>query len=167
MTALRIRDAVASDLAAIHALNEESLPELSSEPASFFPWWKERAFALRVAERGEAFAGFLLAMDPGAQYDSPNFRFFQARFDRFVYVDRIAVRLEHRGRGVGAALYRDLAERVHAIAAGPRITCEVNLRPRNQPSLDFHARLGFVEVGRQEVREKEVLLMSWELDQAP
>ena len=30
---------------------------------------------------------FLLALDQDAAYDNPNFRWFKARFDRFVYID--------------------------------------------------------------------------------
>ncbi len=44
-------------------------------------------FAGRI---GEADA-FLIAFDQDADYDSPNFLWFRERFERFVYVDRIAV----------------------------------------------------------------------------
>ena len=161
--ALLIRPAQAGDLTACLALNDACVPEMGAASTAFFEAWLARAFAFRVAELDGAFAGFVLALDPGADYDSPNFRFFQARYEHFVYVDRIAVPPEHRGAGVGKALYRDLAGLVRGRGGAPRITCEVNLRPRNQPSLDFHARLGFQEVGRQEVGEKEVSLLVWEL----
>jgi predicted GNAT superfamily acetyltransferase len=42
---------------------------------------------------------FLLALDQDADYDSPNFRWFSARYPRFVYVDRIVVASAARGRG--------------------------------------------------------------------
>ncbi len=32
----------------------------------------------------------------------------------------------------------------------PVLTCEVNVRPRNEPSLRFHHSIGFREVGQQD-----------------
>lgn len=97
---------------------------------------------------GPALAGFLLALPETADYGSDNYRYFQARYDRFVYVDRIVVDDRFRRAGVGAALYRHLAG---CLPAGcPRIACEVNVRPPNEPSLAFHRKLGFEPVGEQD-----------------
>jgi predicted GNAT superfamily acetyltransferase len=93
---------------------------------------------------------FLLAFDHTADYDSPNFLWFRARYPRFVYVDRIAVASSARGRGHARRLYRDLFEHA-AKAAHERVVCEVNLNPPNPASDAFHAALGFVEVGRASV----------------
>src|SRR4051812_2035101 len=51
-----------------------------------------------------------LAMDQDADYASPNFQWFRARYPRFVYVDRIVVAPSARGRGYARLLYRDLFE---------------------------------------------------------
>jgi len=67
---------------------------------------------------GEAFAArrigtvdaFLLAFDQDAAYDSPNFLWFRARYQRFVYVDRIVVGASARGRGGAAPLSRSLRD---------------------------------------------------------
>jgi len=89
---------------------------------------------------------FLIAFDQDAEYDSPNFLWFRARFRRFVYVDRIVVAVHARGRGHARRLYRDLF--AHAAQAGhDRIACEVNSRPPNPDSDAFHAALGFTEIG--------------------
>src|SRR6266702_6336504 len=88
----------------------------------------------------------MLAMDQDADYASPNFHWFRARYPRFVYVDRIVVARSVRGRGYARLLYHDLFE--HALcAAHERVVCEVNSRPPNPESDAFHAALGFVEVG--------------------
>jgi predicted GNAT superfamily acetyltransferase len=93
---------------------------------------------------------FLLAFDQDADYGSPNFLWFRARYPRFVYVDRIVVASLARGRGCARRLYRDLFE--HADGAGhERVVCEVNSRPPNSASDAFHAALGFVEVGTASV----------------
>jgi predicted GNAT superfamily acetyltransferase len=93
---------------------------------------------------------FLLALDQDADYDSPNFQWFRARYPRFVYVDRIVVAESARGRGYARRLYEYLFE--HAAQAGHgQVFCEVNSRPPNPESDAFHAALGFVEVGTASV----------------
>ena len=52
------------------------------------------------------------------------------------------------GTIVGRALYEAAFERA-ASAGAVEVTCEVNVEPPNPDSQAFHARLGFVEVGRQ------------------
>ncbi|MEL6236161.1 MAG: hypothetical protein AAFR46_17330, partial [Pseudomonadota bacterium] len=47
---------------------------------------------------GAILGGFLIALGPDAAYDSPNYRWFQARGGRFAYVDRVIVAPE-AGRG--------------------------------------------------------------------
>ncbi len=89
---------------------------------------------------------FLLALDQNADYDSANFLWFRARYQRFVYIDRIVVAPTARGRGLARRLYLDLFD--HALRSGHELAaCEVNLRPPNPISHAFHAALGFVEVG--------------------
>ncbi|MDZ7748153.1 MAG: GNAT family N-acetyltransferase [Halofilum sp. (in: g-proteobacteria)] len=112
-------------------------------------WYFGVAAALRVAEVEGRLAGFLLALRPGLDYASPNYRWFSRRYADFYYVDRLAVDPTWRRRGVAAALYAD-AERAARAAGAPVIACEVNLRPRNDASLAFHAAQGFEEVGRQD-----------------
>ena len=104
-------------------------------------------------------AGFLTALTPELTYASPNFEWFQANRERFVYVDRIIVAPPARGSGVGRLLYQDLAE--FAAPFADLLTCEVNLRPANPGSILFHERMGFRKVGRQETEggKKEVVLM--------
>ncbi|MGT2426441.1 GNAT family N-acetyltransferase [Amnibacterium kyonggiense] len=96
-------------------------------------------------------AGFLIAMDPGVDYGSENYRWFQARSDSFVYVDRIVVADGHRGTGVGRALYDAAFARAREFGRS-EVTCEVNVRPANPESLAFHARLGFERLEEQETK---------------
>jgi predicted GNAT superfamily acetyltransferase len=103
-----------------------------------------------MARRVGAVDALLLAFDQDADYDSPNFLWFRARFRRFVYVDRVVVAHHARGQGLARRLYADLIE--HAACAGhDRVVCEVNLDPPNPGSDAFHAALGFTEVGRESI----------------
>jgi predicted GNAT superfamily acetyltransferase len=129
------------------ALNNAHARELSWLEPERLQHLVEQAF---LARRIGDLDAFLLAFDQDAQYDSPNFLWFCARYPRFVYVDRIVVASSARGRGCARRLYRDLFE--YAVRAGhERVVCEVNISPPNPASDAFHAALGFVEVGTASV----------------
>ena len=140
------------DLAeALLALNNAHAVELSwLEPPRLAHLVGEAFLAERI---GQAEA-LLLAFDQAADYDSPNFLWFRERFPRFVYVDRIVVAGEARGRGHARRLYQLLFERARA-AGHERIVCEVNSNPPNPASDAFHADLGFVPVGEGELHGGE------------
>ena len=132
-----------NDAAAL-ALNNAHAVELSWLDAPRFAELIERAFVARRIGEVEA---LLLAFDQDADYDSPNFLWFRERYPRFVYVDRIVVAPPARGSGLARRLYDDLFAEVRR-RGHDQIVCEVNLRPPNPASDVFHARLGFVEIGR-------------------
>jgi uncharacterized protein len=166
-----IRDMRPEDLGAVHALNQDNVPNVGDEThEALREIFEESAVAL-VAERadgaeggGGALIAFCLVLAPGARYESPNYRYFEERYEDFLYLDRVAVREGERGRGVGAALYREVERR----ASAPWFTLEVNLKPLNEGSLRFHAREGFVEVAREETRPgKPVSLLVKSLCAAP
>ena len=125
------------------ALNNAHAQSLSwLEPERLVHLVEEAFFARRVGEAD----GLLIAFDQDADYDSPNFLWFQGRFARFVYVDRVAVAAEARGRGIAKRLYLGLfSEALHA--GHDKIVCEINLNPPNPESDAFHDALGFTEVG--------------------
>ena len=90
---------------------------------------------------------FLIAFDQDAISASPNFQWFKSRYKRFVYIDRVIVAPDKRGRGVARGLYGELFAAA-AQAGHSLIGCEVNVEPPNPVSDAFHAALGFAEVGR-------------------
>jgi uncharacterized protein len=146
---MRVRPACPADHPAMVALNREAVPAMGEVPIDFFDRLAPHATAFLVAER-EAPIGFLLALPPGAPYESENYRWFSARYPDFVYVDRVAVTAAERGRGVGRSLYAALEASLGATFPERPLCCEVNLRPPNPGSLAFHRRLGFRVVGEQE-----------------
>jgi predicted GNAT superfamily acetyltransferase len=89
----------------------------------------------------------MLAFDQDDRYDGSHFLWFRQRLDRFLYIDRVIVAATHRRHGLGRLLYEDLIRRASQLAC-PLIACEVNFRPPNPVSDAFHARFGFVEIGR-------------------
>jgi hypothetical protein len=142
-----LRDAARADWPAILALNEESVHFLSPLDDARLTALAKAACTLRVVEEGGVVAAFLLGFRKGADYGSPNFLWFDARFDDFVYVDRVVVSPQFRGRKLADRLYDDFESYARANGV-TRITCEVNVEPPNPVSLKFHARRGFREIGQ-------------------
>jgi predicted GNAT superfamily acetyltransferase len=144
------RDATPADFPAILALNEAFVDVLSPLDGARLARLHAQAALHRVIEHDGAIAAFLLAFREGADYDSPNYRWFAQRYPRFLYVDRIVVAGSTQARGTGSRLYCEL----YALAVRdtvPWITCEFDVEPPNPASERFHARLGFREVGRQSI----------------
>jgi predicted GNAT superfamily acetyltransferase len=88
----------------------------------------------------------LLAFEQTDDYDGAHFKWFCSRYDRFLYVDRVVVSEEQRGRGCGRALYADLFKRAQQLDHDC-IVCEVNVQPPSPGSDRFHSAQGFREVG--------------------
>ena len=107
--------------------------------------------------------GFLMAMDPGQDYDSENYVFFESRFTNHLYIDRIVLTEDARGLGVGSELYERVFQRAKDDGR-ERVTCEVNLEPPNPGSLRFHRRWGFEDVDTQPTKGGHVVV---QLLQAP
>ena len=149
-----------TDVANVHKLNESSLPAVNSLTANKLKTMIARSALFQVVELEQRFAGFVLTFLPNADYQSENLRWFNQYYNDFLYLDRIAIADFAKRSGCGSALYRQVENhcRENNISS---IALEVNIRPRNQASLDFHQAMGYVEVGRQETGggEKMVSLM--------
>jgi uncharacterized protein len=146
-----IRSVEEGDLPTLLALNTEAAPAVNVIPLEELAALVA-ASSLALAVDDGAPAGLLLALPPGLDYASENYRWFSERAAGrdFLYVDRIVVAPRLRGAGVGRRLY----EQVFA-AAGARdaeVLCEVNVEPPNPGSMRFHLGLGFAEVGRQRTK---------------
>jgi uncharacterized protein len=133
------------DEAAILELNAAHATETSSLTAAQLQALLGQACHVGLGARGRD--AFLVALDQDAISASPNFRWFQLRYEKFIYIDRVIVAPMQRGRGIARKLYEELF--AAAVRAGQKlIGCEVNLDPPNPVSDAFHAALGFTEVGR-------------------
>ncbi|MFD1714360.1 GNAT family N-acetyltransferase [Amnibacterium flavum] len=150
-----------SDLPEVTALNNSAYPAVPLATESEIAGLVDIASLALVAEEDGAVRGFLVAVDPGAHYDSENYVYFSARAAEltrpFLYIDRIVIGEGARGSGLGRRLYDAVFDR----AAGDgraEVTCEVNIEPPNPQSLAFHARMGFERVGEQPTKGGEVVV---------
>jgi uncharacterized protein len=148
---VRLRPLVADDVPVVAALNDAEVPRVGHLGVEGLRAHLPRCAPALLAEDTDGrVAGFVLAVPPGVDYASVNYRWFEARGSDHLYVDRVVVADHARRRGVGGRLYgavEDAARR----DGRTEVTCEVNLRPRNDASLAFHAARGYVEVGREDV----------------
>ncbi len=126
-------------LTALLALNNAHEVELSRLDGDRLARLIDQAF---IARRIGLVEAFIISFDQDADYDGVNFHWFRARYQRFVYVDRVVVAPEARGRGHARRLYADLFDQARR-AGHARIVCEVNSSPPNPQSDAFHASLGF------------------------
>lgn len=141
----KLRGLRPEDHAQVLALNAANVTALAPLDADRLLELERLADRFDVVEADGEFAGFVVTFAPGTSYDSENYRWFAERHDRFYYLDRIVLAPRHRRRGLGSFVYDELEQ-----VATPygRLTLEVNLVPRNDVSLAFHDRRGYVEVGR-------------------
>lgn len=143
-----IRPFRAEDREAVWAINEANVPEVGSVDAERLDLLIELSPYFMVVDVDGGIVGFLLGLThESAGYPSPNFAWFCGRFDRFAYIDRIALSEAARGQGWGRELYRQF----EAWARGrqlERLCAEVNTIPPNERSLRFHEGFGFEALER-------------------
>ena len=165
---MHLRDATPDDTKSILRLNHGSVHFLSPLTDQRLSWLHGMASYHRVVELRGQVQAFLLAFGPGTDYDSPNYQWFAARFERFLYVDRVVVDPATQGQGLAACLYTDLFAFARETGA-PRITLEIDSDPPNPVSSRFHSRYGFREIGSQSVAggTKRVSLQELRLDEGP
>jgi len=158
-----ISNTITDELPYILKMNQEALPAVSSvsiEDMEHFLYIVDYFRTLKVENK---IAGFLIALSPGKDYSSLNYKWFEKTYNSFMYVDRIVIDTNYHRNGLGTSFYNDLE--TFSIKKSSRITCEVNIRPKNEGSMVFHENYGFEQVGTQTTEEgkKEVSLMSYKL----
>ena len=146
----RLRVPGSDDIPALLALNNLHAQEVGTLSREDFEQLLALAFHVRMVGTAD---GFLIALEQGAVYGSPNYQWFSERLSRFVYVDRVIVAPHARKLGLGRLFYNDLIEVARA-AGHTVLACEVNCDPPNPGSDAFHAALGFVEIGRAHIPER-------------
>ena len=143
------------ELNAIFDLNQLNTPEVGSLES--LDYLKKliglSAYNLLVL-KCEEIVGFIICMREGSTYGSENYKFFTQRLKKFLYVDRVVVDERHRRSGLGKAIYQDIFAYVND--KNLPIALEVNTEPVNQPSLNFHEKMGFEKVGTRNFDDHSV-----------
>lgn len=158
MTAGVLRPITPADWPQVLAWNHdhvELLSHLDDDRLAALLGWADLGSVITDAGRD---VGFVLTFAAGTAYDSANYRWFSARYESFYYLDRVVVDPTVRRTGVASRVYDAIEERARGRA--PVMCLEVNLDPPNEPSLAFHRRRGYTEVGQDDASGHLVSLMA-------
>ena len=138
---MNIRETSSNDLDAALEMNNVNVPALNELDRTEIERLVSISAVSLTAEIEGAFAGFCIVFAPGVEYASLNYQWFSRNYTQFAYLDRIAVNSSFRRYGIGRQFYVELQRRL--TGAFPVLCCEVNVRPRNDASLEFHQSIGF------------------------
>ena len=109
------------------------------------------------AFKGSELLGFVICLLPNKKYGSENYAWFNKKYKKFLYIDRIAVSKKYRNKNIGSILYEKVISYAHELNLP--ITAEVSLDPPNHGSMRFHYRNDFIEVGILHHEHKSVTMM--------
>ena len=139
----------------IYDLNQANTPEVGSlESIQHLKQLIEFSSYNLLVLKEDEIVGYIICMREGSAYGSENYKFFTQRLKKFLYVDRVAIDEQHRRAGLGQAIYKDIF--AQAISDSLPIALEVNTQPVNQPSLNFHEKMGFDRIGAKDFDDHSV-----------
>ena len=144
-----IRPIADGDVDRVLEINQDNVPEVGSIDAGRLRFLIAESAMSLLVDVGGTTAGFCVVLPLGSTYDSVNYRWFADRYDDVAYLDRVAFDAGFLRRGLGSILYAEVERRLASRPGVTALALEVNVDPPNPGSLAFHARHGFVEVGRQ------------------
>jgi hypothetical protein len=146
------------DLKSIYDLNQANVPEVGSleDTSALSELIRMSSFNLSIKLNDEI-VGYIICFKEGSKYQSLNYKFFQESIDEFLYIDRVAIKDGFRGQGLGTMIYDSIY--VEANKINVPLLCEVNTRPVNEPSLKFHAKMGFKECGTNDFSYNSVVYL--------
>ena len=142
----------------MHVINQENVPELGglSELEDFWARvnWSKVIFVYKYEDVIKA---FVLCMREGQTYNSPNYEYISSRFNKFLYVDRIAVQKQFRRKGIAEKIYTKVIDK--GKENNLDVLCEVNTKPSNKTSMAFHNKMGFEEIGTNDFEKNSVVYL--------
>ena len=98
------------DVPSLWRINEEGLPGVGKVSETAIADLLSLAELPLGAFDGSELVGFVLCLVPGTRYACLNYAWFNEHYQKFLYVDRIAISQTHRNRQVGTQLYASVIE---------------------------------------------------------
>ncbi len=145
-----------NDVLMMWEINEQGLPGTGKVTQEEMAKLLELSEVSLGAYQDGKLIGFVLCLLPKTEYGSLNYAWFNQHYDKFIYVDRIAVAKDSRNSGIGTLLYQQVFH--YATKHSIPVTAEVSLKPSNEGSDRFHLRHGFVAVGELDHGDKAVTM---------
>jgi len=137
-------------LNSIYDLNQLNTPEVGSlDSIEYFKNLLTISSKNLFVLLGNEIVGFIVCFREGSSYSSLNYKFFSKNESKFLYIDRVVIKDAYRRKGIGLNLY----QYIESIAMEKNIPlcCEVNTKPLNKVSIDFHINFGFKEIGNYDL----------------
>ena len=137
---------------ACHILNQNNVPEVGDRPLDEFKLLVENSDYNCCIVENKTVVGFVICFQDNktstsflTEQNHKNFIEIQKQMDNFLYIDRIAVHENHRGKNIGKEMYQHVEK--FAIENNIELlTAEINLLPKkNEISFKFHEKYGFRE----------------------
>ena len=148
----------ANDIRLLYELNQQNIPELGSlDDADQLKSLIEIAFLTIILKHKNQIIGFCLLFREGSSYNSPNYIYYNTKYDKFIYVDRVVVSSDFTNNGGGKLIYNQVFK--IAVEENLTVCCEVNEKPLNEISLAFHKKLGFYKTHEKEYPKKKVAFL--------
>jgi len=145
-----------SDKDFIFNLNEKNLPAVSLLDDDLFNMFLKFSDYFKIIKIEDTSVGFLIALLPGLPYKSVNYKWFENQYKSFIYIDRIVISSDHQNKGIGSLFYDHIKFSFHDRLNS--MVCEINLIPKNDQSINFHKKYGFIEVGQQYTDQRKKLV---------
>ena len=151
------------DLDFVLSLNQRSIPAVSHLNLLKLKYFLEISSYFKIFSFENKPVGFLIALLPGQDYSSENYQWVDSNFNSFLYIDRIIFDVNHRRKGFGVCFYNHLLKTFHKKIEN--IACEVNIKPYNNDSIEFHTKYGFTVAGEQDTEsgKKRVAYMIYKI----
>jgi predicted GNAT superfamily acetyltransferase len=139
--------ATLDDAGVLATMNNSAVPDVNRIDDRKARWLIAHARLSASAALDGRAAGVIVVLDDTAALSSEYFQWFTARYRNFLYIDRVIVAAWARRQGVATRLYRevDRLANEHHLAVASEVYCD----PPNAPSLAFHAKMGYMEIGQQ------------------
>ena len=147
------------DILSIYSINQANTPKVGSlKSVEKLRELLNMSSLVLAARVNNEIIGFVVCLKAGAAYTSLNYKFISKKAKKFVYIDRIAIKKNYRRSGIGKSLYEIIFNYSEKFELP--IYCEVNTKPKNQPSLDFHKKIGFNKIGSKDFNDHSVAYFS-------
>jgi predicted GNAT superfamily acetyltransferase len=131
----------------LRELNNAAAPDVNQIDERKADWLLTHSALARMAIVDGHAAGVIVVLGDASNLESDYFRWFTDRYENFLYIDRVIVAETVRRCGLATRLYREVDEL--ARSSRMAIASEVYSQPPNIPSLNFHRKMGYREVGQQ------------------
>ena len=134
------------DLNEIYEINQNNVPEVgylnSKEDLKYL---LNLSSSVLISRFNNSIKGFIILLREGSPYTSENYKYFSKRHKSFLYIDRIAIEINSRRKGLGSGLYQAVIK--NNDHQGLIICCEINKIPINNTSIIFHHKFNFKKIG--------------------